>query len=71
MKYETKYKNCKIIVEPAVDDIGYEAKVTPKGCKTATSWNNYENATQALSFAKEQIDLDEVPKERQKFLGLF
>lgn len=76
MKYETQHKDSKIIVQPAEDedwkgDSGYEAKVTPRGCKTATTWSNYPNASQALLVAKEAIDSGEVPRERQKFLGLF
>lgn len=76
MKYETRHKDAKIVIKPAEDTDwrgkeGYEAQVTPKGCKTATSFNNYENATQALSFAKESIDNNEIPQERKKVFGIF
>ena len=76
VEYRTNYKNNEIVVKRAEvedwnDKQGYEAQVTPKGCKTATSWNNYDNASQALVFAKESIDKGEVPVERQRFLGIF
>jgi hypothetical protein len=72
VEYRINYKNNEIVVKPAEvedwkDKTGYEAQITPKGCKTATSWNNYNNAAQALTFAKESVDKGEVPVERQSF----
>lgn len=76
VEFNTNYKGYKVVVKPAETEDwrgkeGYEAQITPKGCKTASSFKNYENASQALSFAKDCINKGEVPCERQKFLGIF
>lgn len=76
MKYTTQHKNAKISVQPSEAEDwqgndGYEAEVTPKGCKPTLSLKNYPNASQALAAAKEAVDSDEVPKERTRFLGIF
>ena len=61
MKHTTQYKGCQIQITPTEQEdwrgkIGYEVVVSRLGHPTLTSFNNYENASQALAFAKSQID---------------
>jgi hypothetical protein len=76
MKYETRHGKAKIEIQEAEEEdwlgnSGYEVKITPKGCETASSIRNYPNATKALEFAKDQIDSGKVPIERKKLFGIF
>ena len=68
MSYETKHKGHKIeITEADGKDWrgveGYEVRIKPRFCEPAVSVKNFPNKTQALSFAKEAIDNNEVPKK--------
>ena len=67
MKHQTDYKGYQITISPAaIEDwkgqSGYEVVLKKPGHPVVTSFNNYENAMQALAFAKSKIDNNTIPK---------
>lgn len=67
MKYETTHKGYKIEITPTETEdwrgqCGYEVILRKRGHPVVTSFKNYENAMQALAFAKTEIDKNAIPK---------